>query len=227
MINLPWLENSHDVFPDVSKALAEPNGLLCASMHLKTDVVIDAYRHGIFPWYSNDEPVLWWSPNPRCILYPNKFHVSRSFRRTLNNNPFEIRINSSFSTVMLACAAPRAEPGEANSDTWITPAMYNVYCELHERGIAHSIECWEHEHLVGGIYGIILGDIFFGESMFSRKKDASKVAMHYLCNKIQPYIIDAQVESEHLKSLGAELISRSLFTKTIELRLLRELKIGK
>lgn len=225
MINLPWLENSHYQFPDASTALTEPDGLLCASMHLRPEVVIDAYLQGIFPWYSDDQPVLWWSPDPRCVIFPEHFHISRSFRRTLNRQPFEIRIDSHFDEVMIACASPR--PGKAGDQqgTWITPAMFEVYCQLHTQGIAHSIECWRDDELVGGIYGLILGDIFFGESMFSREKDASKVALHHICTRMKPYLIDAQVSSEHLHTLGAECIRRSDFIDIIQRRQINSLKI--
>ena len=227
MSYIPWLENTNFTFPDVSTALAEPDGLLAASESLTPELVVKAYKQGIFPWYSAGQPVLWWSPNPRCVLYPEKFHVSRSFRRTLNNNPFEVRTNTAFREVMLACAAPRVSPktGVAEAGTWITDAMLHVYCRLHETGIAHSVECWADNKLVGGIYGLVLGDIFFGESMFSNRKDASKFAMYYLCTKIKPYLIDAQVCSEHLLTLGAEKIDRSVFIDLVKLHLNNSLKI--
>jgi len=221
MSQISWLEDTDYKFPDVSTALTEPDGLLIASELITAELVITAYTKGIFPWYSDDQPVLWWSPNPRCVLYPDKFHVSRSLRRTLNNNPFEIKTNTAFKEVMLACAKPRAD----GVGTWITERMLSVYCELHDRGFAHSIECWQQDMLVGGMYGLVLGDMFFGESMFSKKKDASKVAMHYLCTSIKPFLVDAQVYSEHLESLGAEEIERSDFTDIILTRLDKHLTI--
>lgn len=221
MSQIPWLEDTNFTFPNVDTALIEPDGLLAASESLSPELVIEAYKRGIFPWYSDGQPVLWWSPNPRCVLYPEKFHISRSFRRTLNNNPFEIRTDTAFKDVMLACAQPRAE----DTGTWITEAMLNVYCELHESGIAHSIECWRDNKLVGGIYGLVLGDIFFGESMFSKMKDASKVAMFYICTTIKPYLIDAQVYSRHLEALGAEEIQRDKFTELIKTHLNLSLNI--
>ncbi len=221
MSQITWLEDTDYRFPDVSSALTEPDGLLIASELITAELVITAYTKGIFPWYSDDQPVLWWSPNPRCVLYPDKFHVSRSLRRTLNNNPFEIKTNTAFKEVMLACAKPRAD----GVGTWITEKMLSVYCELHDRGFAHSIECWQQDMLVGGMYGLVLGDMFFGESMFSKKKDASKVAMHYLCTSIKPFLVDAQVYSEHLESLGAEEIERSDFTDIILSRLDKHLTI--
>lgn len=222
MSQISWLEDTDYKFPDVSTALTEPDGLLIASELITAELVITAYTKGIFPWYSDDQPVLWWSPNPRCVLYPDKFHVSRSLRRTLNNNPFEIKTNTAFKEVMQACAKPRAD----GTGTWITERMLSVYCELHDRGFAHSIECWQQDMLVGGMYGLVLGDMFFGESMFSKKKDASKVAMHYLCTSIKPFLVDAQVYSEHLETLGAEEIERSDFTDIIVSRLDKHLTIG-
>jgi len=217
MSQIPWLEDTNFIFPNVSTALTEPDGLLAASHRLTPELVIEAYKQGIFPWYSDGQPVLWWSPDPRCVLYPEKFHISRSFKRTLNNNPFEIKTNTAFKEVMLACAEPRAiDRGTSESGTWITETMLNVYCDLHDTGIAHSIECWHNGKLVGGMYGLVLGDIFFGESMFSKMKDASKVAMFYVCTTIKPSLIDAQVYSEHLQTLGAEEINRSDFTNHVK-----------
>jgi leucyl/phenylalanyl-tRNA--protein transferase len=221
MSPIPWLEDTDFNFPNVSVELKDPYGLLAASERITPELVIEAYKLGIFPWYSADQPVLWWSPNPRCILYPEKFHVSRSFKRTLNNNPFEIKTNTAFRDVMLACAAPRKD----DEGTWITEAMLDVYCQLHEIGIAHSIECWHNKKLVGGMYGLILGDMFFGESMFSRMTDASKVVMHHVCTIIKPYFIDAQIHSKHLETLGAEEIDRKEFTKIISSRLKFSLNI--
>ena len=214
---IPWLEDNGFKFPDVSNALTEPDGLLAASELLTPELVSEAYKQGIFPWYSEGQPVLWWSPDPRCVLYPDKFHISRSFRRTLNNNPFEIKTNTAFREVMLACAQPRTEQaGADDSGTWITQKMLDVYCQLHETGIAHSVECWHEDKLVGGMYGLVLGDMYFGESMFSKMKDASKVAMFYVCTTIKPSLIDAQVYSEHLASLGAQTIDRDDFIKHIQ-----------
>jgi leucyl/phenylalanyl-tRNA--protein transferase len=215
MSPIPWLEDTDFKFPDVRTALTEPDGLLAASERLTPELVTEAYKLGIFPWYSEGQPVLWWSPNPRCILYADKFHISRSFKRTLNSNPFEIKTNSAFRDVMLACAAPRKdEPG-----TWITEAMLSVYCQLNDTGLAHSVECWHNGKLVGGLYGLVIGDMFFGESMFSKMKDASKVAMHHICTTIKPHFIDAQVHSKHLETLGAEIIERQEFTDLIASRL--------
>ena len=215
MSQIPWLEDNNFKFPDVGTALTEPDGLLAASERLTPELVAEAYKLGIFPWYSEDQPVLWWSPNPRCILYSDKFHVSRSFKRTLNNRPFEIKTNTAFRDFMLACAAPRKD----EAGTWITEDMLAVYCQLHDSGLAHSVECWHDDKLVGGLYGLVIGDMFFGESMFSKMKDASKVAMYHICTTIKPHFIDAQVHSKHLETLGAEIIERQEFTQLITSRL--------
>ena len=219
MTQIAWLEDSNFEFPELSAALTEPDGLLAASERLTPELVVYAYQQGIFPWYSDGQPVLWWSPDPRFVLFPKKFHVSRSFRRTLNNNPFEIRTNTAFKDVMLACAKPRIDKdGSGEVGTWITDAMLDVYCDLHDKGIAHSIECWHQDELVGGVYGLVLGDIFFGESMFSQMKEASKVAMHHLCTEIKPFLVDAQVYSDHLETLGAEEIERQAFVELVRSR---------
>ena len=246
MTPIPWLEDINFRFPEVSTALTEPDGLLAASEHLVPELVIDAYHHGIFPWYSEGQPVLWWSPNPRCVLYPRDFHISRSLKRTLTRGQFEIRTDTAFREVMLSCAAPRikrnnsenieieepgltgtrdnAAEGETNG-TWITPAMVDVYCQLHEAGFAHSVECWHRGELAGGMYGLVLGDMFFGESMFSRMKDASKVAMHHVCTVIKPSLLDAQVYSRHLETMGARMIERKKFIDHLNAHLHFSLKI--
>ncbi|GMR00973.1 MAG: leucyl/phenylalanyl-tRNA--protein transferase [Gammaproteobacteria bacterium] len=226
MSQIPWLEDTNFIFPDVSTALTEPDGLLAASERLTPELVVEAYKQGIFPWYTDGQPVLWWTPDPRCVLYPEKFHISRSFKRTLNSNPFEIKTDTAFKKVMLACAQPRTDTSNIDqAGTWITDAMLHTYCQLHDAGIAHSIECWHNDQLVGGIYGLVLGDIFFGESMFSSMKDASKVALFYICTTIKPCIIDAQVYSEHLETLGAEEIERSDFIEIIKIHLNKNIKI--
>lgn len=209
---ITWLpEDFSGPFPDPAMALSEPNGLLAAGGNLKPDTLLQAYTQGIFPWYSDDQPILWWSPNPRWILYPHKFHATRRFQRTLRQKPFDIKIDTAFENVMRACAAPRAD----QSGTWITDEMLNAYVNLHQQGYAHSIECWQDEQLVGGVYGIKLNNVFFGESMFSRSKEASKVALHYICTQMKPKCIDAQIHSSHLESLGAEALSRQDFIQLI------------
>jgi len=208
---IPWLEQTDYCFPDAETALTEPDGLLAASQTLFPELIITAYRQGIFPWYSASQPVLWWSPDPRCVIFPERFHVSRRFRRTLRQQIFTVKTNTAYREVMLACAAPRKD----ETGTWITEAMLENYCLLHQQGVAHSIECWHDNQLVGGMYGLKIGDIFFGESMFSKMNDASKVAMHYVCTQIKPVLLDAQVRSDHLMRMGAELIPRSTFTQLL------------
>ena len=197
-------------FPDTYLAETEPNGLLAIGGDLSKERLLSAYRHGIFPWYSPGQPILWWSPAPRMVLYPGEFHVSRSLRRTLRRGALRISVNQAFAEVIKACAAPRDLVG----GSWLLPEMIASYVRLHEAGYAHSIEVWENHRLVGGLYGIALGRVFFGESMFSRRTDASKVAMAQLAELAlsQPFdLIDCQVYTEHLSSLGAREISRDDF----------------
>ena len=211
-----WLpEDFQGPFPSPNLALLEPDGLLAAGGNLKPDTLLQAYKQGIFPWYSGNQPILWWSPNPRCVLYPEKLHISRSLQRTLNKAPYAIKENTAFKQVVLECAAPREDNDNEHPGTWITDAMVDAYCDLHKMGHAHSIECWQDNKLVGGIYGVKLGQVFFGESMFSRMKDASKVAMVHLCENHKYRLIDAQVYSEHLESLGAECIDRYDFIQEL------------
>ena len=197
-------------FPDTYLAETEPNGLLAIGGDLSEQRVLTAYRNGIFPWYSPGQPILWWSPAPRMVLYPAEFHLSRSLRKTLRRAPLWISVNQAFAEVIRACAAPRDLVG----GSWLLPEMIASYVRLHEAGYAHSIEVWEDHRLVGGLYGIALGRVFFGESMFSRRTDASKVAMAQLTELAlsQPFdIIDCQVYTDHLASLGARQISRDDF----------------
>ena len=208
-----WLpEDFSGPFPDPELALTEPDGLLAAGGNLKPDSLLQAYSQGIFPWYSDDQPILWWSPNPRWVLFPQNFHISRSFRRILNQAPFEIKHNTSFAQVIRECAAPRS----TQQGTWITDEMLDAYVALHKIGYAHSIECWRHNKLVGGVYGVKLNNVFFGESMFSREKNASKVALHYLCTNMRLQCIDAQIHSSHLESLGATPIKREHFIRLLQ-----------
>lgn len=206
-------ENFTGTFPSTRLALTEPDGLLAVGGNLKPETLLQAYRQGIFPWYSDDQPILWWSPNPRCVLYPEKFKISRSLKKTLNKKIYNIKTNSAFSEVIQACSEPRKdEPG-----TWINNHMMQAYCRLHEMGYAHSIECWKNNELIGGLYGVKIGLVFFGESMFSKQTDASKVALEYLCHTLKPKLIDVQVYSKHMESLGAELIDRDEFIKKLNL----------
>ncbi len=194
-------------FPNVQFALTEPDGLLAVGGNLQPEALLQAYSQGIFPWYSDDQPILWWSPNPRCVLQPKKLKISRSLKKTLNKKIYEIKVDTAFREVMQACAQPRKK----ENNTWIDSNMLQAYSQLHDMGYAHSIECWRNNELVGGLYGIEIGHMFFGESMFSKQTDASKVALEYLCNTRKPKLIDVQIYSEHMESLGAELIDRNKF----------------
>jgi len=196
------------IFPPTDRALDDPNGLLAVGGDLSCQRLLVAYRAGIFPWFEPGQPIMWWSPDPRSVLFPDEFHVSRSLQRTLRRNHYLLSVDRAFEAVMRACAAPRR--GQAG--TWIGEDMINAYCNLHQLGYAHSVEVWDpDQELVGGIYGISMGQAFFGESMFSTRSDASKVA---LCGLVQIMrqagikLLDCQVESDHLNSLGARNISR-------------------
>jgi leucyl/phenylalanyl-tRNA--protein transferase len=207
---IPWLE-AGDPFPPVAAALEEPNGLLAAGADLSPQRLVAAYRRGIFPWYAPGEPILWWSPDPRMVLFPARFKLSRSLAKTLRNADYEVRLDTAFDRVIAACAGtPRA----GQSGTWIGPAMQTAYLRLHALGIAHSVETWRDGKLVGGLYGIALGKAFFGESMFSHRGDASKIALAHLCAHLARRefgIIDCQMETAHLASLGARPIPRDDF----------------
>jgi leucyl/phenylalanyl-tRNA--protein transferase len=210
---IPWLRPT-DPFPPVERALAYPNGLLAAGADLSVPRLLDAYRHGIFPWYAKGEPILWWSPDPRMVLVPEEFRVSRSLAKTLRNRPYEIRFDSAFREVMAACAAPR--PGQAG--TWITPEMVDAYCALHDAGWAHSVETWIDGTLAGGLYGVAIGRVFFGESMFTRVRDASKIALAHLVARLRAArfgLVDCQMPTAHLASLGARQIPRDAFLRRV------------
>ncbi len=214
---IPWLHHNSP-FPPLSRALAEPNGLLAAGGDLTAERLIDAYRHGIFPWYSDDQPLLWWSPDPRMVLAPREVKISRSLGKRLRKtgkNDFEIRIDSAFESVMRACAAPRdGQPG-----TWITDDMVAAYTELHRRGLAHSVETWIGGELAGGLYGVALGRMFYGESMFTRATDASKIALAHLAKQLARWqfgLIDCQMNTAHLASLGAREIPRAEFIRRLK-----------
>ena len=193
-------------FPDVDVALQEPNGLLALGGDLSAPRLLYAYAHGIFPWYSEDQPILWWSPDPRMVLDPHGLKVSRSLRKRIRRAEYRITRDRCFKRVVEACAAPRA----SDNGTWILPEMLTAYVNLHALGHAHSIECWFAGELVGGLYGVAIGKVFFGESMFSSRVDASKVALAHLCASGYE-LIDCQLPSEHLASLGAYPLSRAEF----------------
>lgn len=206
---IPWIEPSQppESFPPVSQALCQPDGLLAAGGDLSIARLVHAYRQGIFPWYSEGQPILWWSPNSRAVLWPDDLHVSRSLAKRLRRTEYTITMNSAFVEIVDACAAPRVN----SSGTWITREMADAYEVLHAKGFAQSIEVWSHGgELAGGLYGVALGRVFFGESMFSNKPDSSKIALAHLCN-LDYALIDCQVPSDHLSSMGASLIPRSEF----------------
>ncbi len=203
---IPFLDafDDHTPFPDPETAMAEPNGLLMAGANLKPERLMQAYRQGVFPWYSEGEPILWWSPDPRCIIWPNELKVSRSLRKTIKKNIFTISHNQAFDQVILHCSKPR--PG--SDGTWITNDMTDSYCELARRGHAESVEVWMEDNLVGGLYGVMVGRVFVGESMFSNCPDASKVALVALAADHRFSMIDCQLPTQHLMSMGAVNLSR-------------------
>lgn len=212
---LPWLDSEQTSFPDISRALAEPNGLLAAGGDLSTKRLLEAYSKGIFPWFEEDQPILWWSPDPRMVLFPDQLSISKSLQKALNKSHLEITMDQAFAEVMQCCAAPR---GEA-SGTWITEEMHDSYCELFDKGHAHSVEVWNQGALVGGLYGVSLGRIFFGESMFSFESNTSKIALVNLVKQLRQWnyeLIDCQVRSEHLETLGATEISRDEFDRRLQ-----------
>jgi len=211
---IPWLRGNAP-FPPVEKALKSPNGLLCAGGDLSPERIIAAYSRGIFPWFSEGDPILWWSPDPRMVLFPDELRVSRSLRKSVERGAYETRVDTAFREVIAQCAAPR----EGQAGTWIVPEMVAAYTVLHDRGFAHSVESWQDGELVGGLYGISLGRVFFGESMFSRAPDASKVALVRLVERLRAQgcdLIDCQQATPHLASLGAREIPRAEFARLVQ-----------
>ena len=211
-----WLTaaDAPETFPPVDDALREPDGLLAAGGDLSTARILAAYRQGIFPWYDNGQPLLWWSPDPRCVFRPGDLHVSRRLRRDLLRSRCELRINTAFAEVIEACAGPRRH----GQGTWITNDMRAAYVRLHAEGWAHSVEVWEDDELVGGLYGLAIGRVLFGESMFSRQSNASKMALLLVDRLLSSGvlgILDCQVQSSHLLSLGAITIPRAEFVERI------------
>ncbi|MGD2119231.1 MAG: leucyl/phenylalanyl-tRNA--protein transferase [Chromatiales bacterium] len=199
-------------FPPLETALREPNGLLAIGGDLSSERLLNAYRHGIFPWYNQGQPILWWSPDPRMVLFPGKLKTSRSLKKSLRTRGFEYSLDQAFDEVIEQCAAPR----QGETGTWISLEMQLAYKNLHRLGHAHSVEVWQNDLLVGGLYGIAIGKVFFGESMFSRVTDASKAAFYLLDCLLQQQdfcLVDCQVYSEHLSSLGAEEIDRQDFAQ--------------
>jgi len=213
---LYMLDNTHPStpFPPVEQAETDPDGLLAVGGDLSLERLINAYRVGIFPWFNDDQPILWWSPNPRLVLFPEQLHVSRSLRKKLRKGIFTATLDRAFDQVIRACAAPRRD----EAGTWIISPMMEAYERLHRHHLAHSVEIWQDGELVGGLYGVALGRMFFGESMFSRVSDASKAALVHLVNCLGAWgyrVIDCQMRTEHLQSLGAEEISREDFCRLL------------
>jgi leucyl/phenylalanyl-tRNA---protein transferase len=206
---VPWLKLDSP-FPPVESALQSPDGLLAAGADLSPQRLLDAYSRGIFPWYSEGQPVMWWSPDPRMVLVPTELKISRSLTKTLRNKSYEVRFDTSFREVMQACSEPRND----QAGTWISPEMVEAYCKLHEMGYAHSAETWIDGELVGGLYGVAIGNMFYGESMFARQTDASKIALAHLVNELITRgfgLIDCQMTTAHLASLGARELRRNEF----------------
>ncbi|RUO22449.1 leucyl/phenylalanyl-tRNA--protein transferase [Aliidiomarina iranensis] len=204
-------------FPDTSLALKDPDGLLAVGGCLSVERLYNAYKNGIFPWYSEDDPILWWSPSERAVIFPDDLYVNRSLRKFFRKNPYRVTLNSAFQRVIQACAYIPRGPGNG---TWITEEMISAYVALHHAGYAHSIEIWQDEALVGGLYGVLIGQIFCGESMFSAEPNASKLALVALRNHFQPAgltLIDCQLENQHLINMGAISITREAFIKKLKL----------
>ncbi len=202
-------------FPRVETALTDPNGLLAMGGDLSVEWLLDAYRHGIFPWFNPGEPILWWSPDPRMVLVPSDIRVTRSLAKRMRNAGFELRVDSAFAEVMRACGAPR----EDGAGSWISDEMVAAYSQLFDAGYAHSVETWRDGVLVGGLYGVAIGRMFYGESMFSREVDASKIALVRLAQQLQQWefgLIDCQMETPHLSSMGARTLPRADFIARLE-----------
>jgi len=216
---IPFLEPD-EPFPPVDRALRDPNGLLAAGGDLSPERLLDAYARGIFPWFGDDDPLLWWSPDPRMVLVTDDLRISRSLRRVLRSGRFQVTMDTAFAEVMAGCAEPRAE----QDGTWITRDMTEAYARLAALGFAHSVEAWSDGTLAGGLYGVAIGRMFFGESMFSRVSDASKVALVHLVRQLQRWglpMIDCQMSTPHLASLGARDVARADFVREVG-RLVRQ-----
>jgi leucyl/phenylalanyl-tRNA--protein transferase len=215
--SIVWLSerDSPDTFPPVKLALREPDGLLAAGGDLSPQRLLAAYRRGIFPWYSQGQPILWWCPDPRAVLLPSAFKTSRSLAKNMRNRGYTLRIDSAFDAVIAACASTAVRPG----GTWLSAEMRTAYSALHQQGFAHSFETWDGERLIGGLYGVAIGRVFFGESMFSLERDASKMALRGLCDQLVErdfHMIDCQMATPHLLSLGAELMPRTQFIRRLQ-----------
>ena len=207
-------------FPDLQEA--NEDGLLAMGGDLSVDTLVSAYAQGIFPWFNHDQPILWWSPDPRLVLFPDRIKISKSLAKKIRQARYSVSCNQAFEQVISACAlrgkAKPTEPTTPHQETWITESMHQAYLQMHRAGYAHSIEVWDQQNLLGGLYGVLLGKVFFGESMFSRAPDASKLALVALCRHMQRSgmaLIDCQVASEHLFSMGAEEIARDQFIQQL------------
>lgn len=223
MSQLTWLEQEL-LFPDLELALEDPGGLLALGGDLSVERLLLAYSKGIFPWYDETQPIMWWSPNPRSVLLPENLHISRSLRKTINKQLFSVTYDHAFEDVITACAASRKN----TEGTWITQEMMNAYTKLHDQGYAHSVEVWQCGELVGGLYGVAQGAVFFGESMFSLASNASKVGFVHLVEYLRKQhfqLIDCQVESEYMNNFGAELIDRKSFKASLE-RLINDIRLS-
>jgi leucyl/phenylalanyl-tRNA---protein transferase len=210
---IPWLQPD-EPFPAVEQALAQPNGLLCAGADLSRERLLDAYRRGIYPWYSGSGPILWWCPDPRMVLYCDELKVPRSLGKSVRNRGYELRIDTAFRRVLAGCAGPRRDEG----GTWLGADMRRAYAALHRAGYAHSVETWKDGELLGGLYGVALGRMFYGESMFSRATDASKVALVRLVGELRARgfpLIDCQMRTPLLASLGAREVPRNVFLRQL------------
>ncbi|MCU9949668.1 leucyl/phenylalanyl-tRNA--protein transferase [Pseudomonas sp. PDM13] len=215
---LTWLSRDNFIFPPLERALREPNGLLAAGGDLSPERLVQAYRHGCFPWFQDGQPILWWSPDPRTVLPPQEIHISRSLAKLMRQQRFRITFDQDFAAVIQACAGPRSYA----DGTWITTPMQAAYLELHRRGVAHSVEVWLEDELVGGLYGLAMGKLFFGESMFSRTDNASKVGFVTLTQHLSRWgfvLIDCQMPTQHLHSFGARSIGREKFSRYLQLYL--------
>jgi leucyl/phenylalanyl-tRNA--protein transferase len=209
-----WLHPG-EPFPPLTEALADPNGLLAAGGDLSEASLVDAYKQGIFPWFSTGQPILWWSPDPRMVLIPTELKITRSLNKVLRKRDYEVRADTAFNEVISACAAPRA----TQSGTWISDEMIAAYSGLRARGIAHSVETWIDGELAGGLYGVALGRMFYGESMFTRMSNASKIALVHLVRQLQRWqfgLIDCQMHTSHLASFGAREIPRAGFMRKLQ-----------
>ncbi|MBO0642269.1 leucyl/phenylalanyl-tRNA--protein transferase [Pseudomonas stutzeri] len=215
---LTWLKRDDLSFPPLETALREPNGLLAAGGDLRPERLLAAYRHGCFPWYQEGQPLLWWSPDPRTVLFPDELHVSRSLRKRMRHGDYRVTFDKAFAEVIQGCAGPRSYA----DGTWITTPMQDAYVRMHEMGVAHSVEVWQQGQLVGGLYGLAMGELFFGESMFSRATDASKVGFVTLVERLREWgfaLIDCQMPTRHLESFGARSIPRAAFAEALAMHL--------